>query len=174
MNIQSEGRGHLQFLLLFEKFCDLAVVDQLKEVADWCDEPLSQIMSYPIHPQVLKPLVVTSSLGGYVDAFLVFKALVVLDLSAIMREVLGEWVLIGLQEEGRDLQFGDGVYAGVFLLPLEQLGILEIVDQLIQLEQGGDLLLLQFWVQGFAFLYALGQDVSIQQLPYPGLLQPDL
>ena len=83
-----------------------------------------------------------SSLGGYVDAFLVLEALVVLDLSTVGKQVLGEWVLVGLKEEGWDLELGDRVYAGVFLLPLEQLGVLEIVDELIQLEQGRDLLLL--------------------------------
>lgn len=41
-----------------------------------------------------------SSLGGYVNAFLVLEALVVLDLSKIGKQVLGEWVLVGLKEEG--------------------------------------------------------------------------
>lgn len=142
MNIQSLGRGHLLFFLLFEKLCDLAVVDQFQEVADWCDEPLSKMIEYPIHPKVLKPLIMASPLGGDVDALLIFKALVVLDQSAIAMEILSEWILFGLQEEGRYLKFRDGVYAGVFLLPLEQLRILDIVDEFIQLEQGGDLLLL--------------------------------
>ena len=47
-----------------------------------------------------------------------------------------------MEEEGGDFELGDGVYAGVLLLPCEELRILEAIDKLIELEQGNDLLLL--------------------------------